>query len=558
MMICSVRWKRLQKYATILPFLFAIGLLIVLSVERIPAGSDMVVSTAGNSLTATNLTNSIKFLKYSFNIVCFSSNRIQIKVQSDLEVLPQHGSVGYFQLAEAYQPRISHFTLNGSPAVFTRQGDLYAFHLPRLSERHPGLKMVLSYEIASKNFTQQVLAELSGSWYPKNIIPERIRTEFQLTVPAGMIGIANGELDTVINTSTSSVYRWKTDGFQTNLGVSIGHYNSFVRLIHSRTYRIYSPVTLEADSRQLSLWASKVGEQYQTWFGGSTYSGLTLVINDTSLEDTSFGSLILLHAGHAQPPQRKFFKLAHEIAHFWWGTVVVPKTPQDWWLVEGFANYSAYLICEAFFQNQPDIPVTNPKTVLSDWQKQYQTFLTDLQTYNVPEMSLAEIGPFDFQRELLYDKGAFVLHMIRYQIGGERFIQYLRQFVTEYQNRQAGIRDFTRLGAAEYGAGMLDFFRQWVYSAGTFNLAVQNFSVSRGTNQYLLRFKLLNKGQLYLPDMVDLEISTATKVYREVLFFQGINVTIQKTLGEKPLAITVNGRYNILEADLSDNVGLFR
>jgi aminopeptidase N len=39
--------------------------------------------------------------------------------------------------------------------------------------------------------------------------------------------------------------------------------------------------------------------------------------------------------------------LAREIAHPWWQNLIVPKTPQDLWLKEGFANYSALLYQES-------------------------------------------------------------------------------------------------------------------------------------------------------------------------------------------------------------------
>ena len=528
--------------------------------------------------------NAIRFQKYDFQIVCVAGNRLRIKARADLAATAYgrtafgqtaFGRDGYFMLADIYQPQIHKLTVNGRPVAYRHWNDIYAFRLPPGLPRRK-LSLEVDYEITSKFSSRLVYAELSGAWYPKNLFPERVMAQFVLDVPTGMVGIANGELAVVQSLGKQSRYWWLTERPQTNLAVTIGRYQSYVRLVQRRTYRIFAPPSLEADSRRLSLWASLIGEYYQEHFGGTAYHGLTLVINDTQLEDTSFGALIFLHPDQKQPLNRKFFKLAHEIAHFWWGSLVVPKTPQDWWLAEGFANYSAYLICELGSTAPVDrtdaagspgrkatrmIPDIQSQTILAEWQQQYQQFLLSLRDYQIPEMALAEIGPYDFQRELLYNKGAYVLHMARSLLGDADFFRLLRLFVAEYQMKQAGVRDFTRMGSALFGARLADYFRQWVYSAGAYDLAVQNITFTpqasltseQGTGKYQVRFKIVAKGQLYLPDMVDLEICTATQIYHEVLYFKGVNVTIQKTCDGPPCKITVNGRGRVLEADLSDN-----
>jgi len=177
-----------------------------------------------------------------------------------------------------------------------------------------------------------------------------------------------------------------------------------------------------------------------------------------------------------------------------------------------------------------------------------------LEYYKIPEMSLAEIGPFDLQRELHYSKGAFVLHMIRYQIGDEKFYRYLQEFMKRYSGSKVGIREFTRLGTEMYGADLVDFFRQWVYSAGSYNLVLRDVKLTRlKGGGYRLDLTVANTGQLYLPDRAGLEIITPKKVYSETLQLRQVNVKIHRILTEKPVRITVNSGNNILEAIINDN-----
>jgi aminopeptidase N len=192
-------------------------------------------------------------------------------------------------------------------------------------------------------------------------------------------------------------------------------------------------------------------------------------------------------------------------------------------------------------------------TILNDWREHYQQTYANLKDYQMPEMPLSELGPFDIQREILYNKGAFVLHMIRQFIGDHNFILYLQHFIAKYSYQKTTIRDFTGLGVELYGARLVDVFRQWVYSAGTYDITIQDVKVRPFRGKYQVTVELTNSGQLNLPDTVDMEITTNSKVYNDILSFKGLNVTIQKTLTEPPEKITVNARNDILEPNMDDN-----
>lgn len=179
-----------------------------------------------------------------------------------------------------------------------------------------------------------------------------------------------------------------------------------------------------------------------------------------------------------------FFR-AHEVAHQWWGHLVGWKSYRDQWLSEGFAEYSAMLYMAASLDNgerlfHEALQVTRDeltgslKTAFSRFSRPGQTLLN--------ARAVGRIGPIGhgFRANvgespgayfsLAYNKGAYVLHMLRTIMrsltgNDETFFAVLRDFVTTYQGDAASTEDFQRIVAKHAPADWSWFFDQWVYGA---------------------------------------------------------------------------------------------
>jgi hypothetical protein len=535
-----------------IPLLIGIFFLVHLIVEKVPFD-------AGNpDIDLLIKKTSVRYLNYDFRINC-SKSLVTIKVKADLEVLYSTHIV-YFVLSDSFRARITDLKINTYPADVVRQGSLYRVEMPFWYKKGRRLKLDLTYEFPSRSRSRYILAELRSDWYPKNLLPEPVMARFQLDVPAGVIAVTNGQLVRVEKLpNRNSSYHWLQNQPATGLAVTIGNYDAITRNVNGQTFRLFSLPGIERQFREELLdWAVRIGDFYHFRFGGDRFTDISIVLGDNPVDEAFYGSVIFLHhLGQYSDAARKSLvdTLAHELSHDWWGNQIIPENLTDWWLMEGFANYSALLAMESLGLDGPERSEEIRRKILNRWRRNYQQMLINLDYYKIPEMSLAEIGPFDLQRELHYSKGAFVVHMIRYQIGEERFYRYLQEFVKRFHGTKVGIRDFTRLGTEMYGADLIDFFRQWVYSAGSYNLALQDVKLTRRTGErYRLDFAIANTGQLYLPDRVDLEIITPQKVYSEILRLQQVNVKIHRMLPEKPIKIMVNYGNNVLEAKINDNL----
>ena len=150
--------------------------------------------------------------------------------------------------------------------------------------------------------------------------------------------------------------------------------------------------------------------------------------------------------------------LAHEIAHQWYGNTV---TEADWphlWLSEGFATYLTGLYLE-HARGEPTFRkymVGARKRVVKFHDKKPNTPLVDT-TFSDPN-ELLNTNP--------YQKGAWVLHMLRHEVGPETLWKGLRAYYERYRNQNATTHDFRRVMEDVSGQDLKGFFEQWTRRAG--------------------------------------------------------------------------------------------
>jgi hypothetical protein len=170
---------------------------------------------------------------------------------------------------------------------------------------------------------------------------------------------------------------------------------------------------------------------------------------------------------------------AHETAHQWWGNVVTAAEDQDEWLMEALANYSALLYLE---KTSGKRAVDSVLTVCRDRLLAKRGDSTVESTGPIVwGLRLMYSGTPDAWRAITYDKGSWIIHMLRRRMGDERFLEMLSQLRKRYQFRTITTDQFRRL-AAEFlppkfpDAQLENFFDQYVQSTGIPTLKL-NYSV---------------------------------------------------------------------------------
>ena len=167
----------------------------------------------------------------------------------------------------------------------------------------------------------------------------------------------------------------------------------------------------------------------------------------------------------------------HEVAHQWWGQTVSFRSYRDQWMSEGFADFSASIFLQV--TNKSD------KEYRDFWQQE-RKLITEK---NKDGFRPIDVGPVtmgyrlvnsrsgeNIYRDLVYPKGAYILHMIRMMTydrqTGDKWLQdTLHDFITSYREQPATTEDFKAILEKHMtpaldldGNHRLDwFFNEYVY-----------------------------------------------------------------------------------------------
>lgn len=149
--------------------------------------------------------------------------------------------------------------------------------------------------------------------------------------------------------------------------------------------------------------------------------------------------------------------IAHEIAHQWFGN---SASENDWnhvWLSEGFATYFAILYQESVYGNE------KRKEELELDRKQ----IIDYYLKNPsPIVDPSITDPMNVLSVNTYQKGGWVLNMLRHEIGDEKFWEGIRAYYKAFQNSNALTFDFRKIMEEVSGEDLKAFFQQWIFTKG--------------------------------------------------------------------------------------------
>jgi hypothetical protein len=159
----------------------------------------------------------------------------------------------------------------------------------------------------------------------------------------------------------------------------------------------------------------------------------------------------------------------HEAAHQWWGGLVVPAGTEDEWLMEALANYSSLLWLEK---------KKGPKEVASV----LGGYRDELLAKDSDGMPVEAAGPIVWGarleagnpaawRAITYNKGTWILHMLRKRMGDAAFVRFLGEIRRRYEYKPISTTQFQALARQMRPAGLSadaidSFFDTWVYSTG--------------------------------------------------------------------------------------------
>lgn len=221
--------------------------------------------------------------------------------------------------------------------------------------------------------------------------------------------------------------------------------------------------------------------------------------------------------------------IAHEIAHQWFGDSVTGATWADLWLSEGFATYFAGLFIERHDGQQSfKSYMQNAADSVFKYSKKAQTPIHDRDTEEL----------FGLLNANSYQKGAWVLHMLRSRLGDEIFLRGVRNYYQAHKNSTATTEDFRTALEKASGKKLGEFFERWVYEAGHPQYEVKWRWLPK-TRSVSVTLTQVQNGKPF-SDPVEVAINTSSGQIRGVITPTGRTASITIRSAKTPKSVEVD------------------
>ncbi len=304
---------------------------------------------------------------------------------------------------------------------------------------------------------------LSRNWFPCYDWPnDKAFSEIIATVPDGNYAVANGSLISVVdNLDSTTTFHWKEDYPIVTYLISLtvcdfARIDSFA-VVNNDTLPVHYWVYHE-DSAAAVIDFQKTPEMIE--FFSSIWVPYAFISEKYSIAQAPLGGAMEHQTctswGFGMPGNAaNEWVDAHELSHQWWGDMVTCNDFANIWLNEGFASYAEVLWQEHEYGQAAK------KSQLAG--QEYAVFFSDsvgssvrYPIYNPPVGYLFGTA--------VYDKGSWVLHMLRYILGDSLFFNGMADYGQTYMYSTASTQQFQNEMEAYSGQDLDWFFNEWVYS----------------------------------------------------------------------------------------------
>ncbi len=373
--------------------------------------------------------------------------------------------------------RISSLSVDGEPARFSRQGqELTIRPRPRLRKGdrfnvavvYSGQPQpVVDPDQSIEGFVPTddgafVVNEPQGSpgWYPSNDNPrDKATYRFNITVPAGITALANGELVSSETRAGKTTWRWREDNpmapflatatngpFQTRFGRLVGGLPEYNAVDPDATA---GGVPNPALAWERLAMQPRMLRFFSILYGPYPFDSIGAIVDHAP--EVGYALESQTKPNYSRVPSEG--TLVHEIAHQWFGNSVTLAIWPDIWLNEGFATWSEWIWFER----------NGGPTAQEQFDELY-AIPADDDFWSPAPRNLS--GPEELFSGPVYDRGAMTLQALREKVGERAFFTILRRWYAENRNGNVTTEDFIALSERVSGRQLDRFFRVWLYEDG--------------------------------------------------------------------------------------------
>ena len=370
-------------------------------------------------------------------------------------------------------------------------------------------------------------------WFPCHDAPnDRATTEIIATVPAQFLTVSNGNLLGVTDNGATKTHHWRHDLPHAAYLISLvvgdfavveDSYNGKPVNYYVRKDRVEdAPLYMGKTPAMMRFFSEFTGVEYPY----DKYAQTVVELYTGAMEHTTATT----HSFALLPDKKASLDIgvdlatvvAHELAHQWFGDLVTCRDWSNAWLNEGFATY--------FEQMWGEYDRGNDEFKYSMLQEK-QGYLAEDREYRRPIVYYVyHDAGFELFDRHLYNKGAWVLHMLRHYLGHENFRRGIHAYIERYRTHEVITPDLMRILEEVTGRSLERFFQQWLYGGGHPELDV---SYSWNSEQKLAKLKIKQTQKVdELTACFSLPLDVAFTIPAEQDGQQARTVSMQVLLGE--------------------------
>ncbi|MGD1908100.1 MAG: M1 family aminopeptidase [Leptolyngbyaceae cyanobacterium] len=311
--------------------------------------------------------------------------------------------------------------------------------------------------------------EDSRYWFPCFDYPGQLSTsEIRVTVPQPYQAISNGELVETTPVDQGKIYHWvQTQVHPTYLmTLAVGDFDEIRDEWENIPVTYYVQKGRKADAQRtmgktpqmIGFFSDRFGYRYpfpkyaqvsitDFTFGGMENTSCTLLTDRCLLDERA-----------ALDNRTSESLVAHELAHQWFGDLLVISHWSHAWVKEGMATYSEVLWTEREYGAQAAAyyRLGELRSYLSE----------DRGRYRRPMVTHIYREPIELYDSHIYEKGACVYHMIHAELGNTLFWQAIQAFVNKFAHKTVETLDLIRTIETTTGRNLRFLFDQYVLRGG--------------------------------------------------------------------------------------------
>lgn len=379
---------------------------------------------------------------------------------------------------DAMDLKISEVLQDGKPARWTLKDGKLTVKLPRTLRAREQSVIGVSYRLAKPksglHFVKSPAQVWSQSqpedaryWFPCHDAPqEKATSETRITVPDGFTAVSNGDLLRKETKGGWTSWHWRLDQPHSIylISVAVGRFSEIKDEWDGIPVLYYCEQGREKDARRgfsktakaMAFFSEETGVRYPY----SKYAQVAVAEYPGGMEHTTCTTqtdacLIDERAGLDTDLD---LLVAHELAHQWFGDLVTCREWSHAWLNEGFATYFEVLFqAHDKGQDEADYEMhVNARAYMDE----------DARRYRRPIVCTSYKEPWTLFDRHLYEKGAWVLHMLRSDLGVSLWRKSIRHYLEKHRDGSVETSDLIQAIEETTGRNMRPFFDQWVHRAG--------------------------------------------------------------------------------------------